>query len=142
MRLSGVMVKSPSITSSDVSTHFRPVLKSRLGGLTFAEAPPNAISRSNWSPESAEVRPLFKAPREEWFPVLRGTGLQLNNPTSTKKENRKYDNSPLKKINQPVACAAGSSFWRARTHPRLLRAPAREPGASAPTATGRGLSRL
>jgi hypothetical protein len=58
MRLSGVMVKSPSITSSDVSTHFRPVLKSRLGGLTFAEAPPSAISRSNWSPESAEVRPL------------------------------------------------------------------------------------
>jgi hypothetical protein len=28
-----------------------------------------AISRSNWSPESAEVRPLFKAPREDgsWF---------------------------------------------------------------------------
>src|SRR5947209_396623 len=65
MRLSGVMVKSPSITSSDVSTHFRSVLKSRLGGLTFAEAPPSAISRSNWSPESAEVRPLFKAPRED-----------------------------------------------------------------------------
>ena len=59
------MVKSPSITSSDVSTHFRPVLKSRLGGLTFAEAPPSAISRSNWSPESAQVRPLFKAPRED-----------------------------------------------------------------------------
>ena len=65
MRLSGVMVESPSITSSDVSTHFRPVLESRLGGLTFAEAPPSAISRSNWSPESAEVRPLFKAPRED-----------------------------------------------------------------------------
>jgi hypothetical protein len=65
MRLSGLMVKSPSITSSDVSTHFRPVLKSRLGGLTFAEAPPSAISRSNWSPESAEGRPLFKAPRED-----------------------------------------------------------------------------
>jgi hypothetical protein len=28
-----------------------------------------AISKSNWSPESAEVRPLFKAPREDgsWF---------------------------------------------------------------------------
>jgi len=40
-------------------------LKSRLGGLTFAEAPLSAISRFNWSPESAEVRPLFKAPRED-----------------------------------------------------------------------------
>src|SRR5438034_2808360 len=65
MRLSGVMVKSPSITSSDVSTHFRPVLKSRLGGLTFAEAPPSAISRFNWSPESTKARRLFEAPRED-----------------------------------------------------------------------------
>src|SRR5206468_7723755 len=40
-------------------------LKSRLGGLTFAEAPLSAISRSNWRPESAEVRPLFKASRED-----------------------------------------------------------------------------
>jgi hypothetical protein len=32
---------------------------------------------------------------------------QLNDRTSTKKENRKYDNSALKKINQPVASAAG-----------------------------------
>jgi hypothetical protein len=39
-------------------------LKSRLRGLTFAEAPLSTISRSNWSPESAEVRPLLKAPRE------------------------------------------------------------------------------
>ncbi len=61
------MVKSPSITSSDVSTHFRPVLKSRLEGLTFAEAPPSAISRpwfrylrccrSYSSLGSAELRP-------------------------------------------------------------------------------------
>jgi hypothetical protein len=42
----------------------------------------------------------------EWFLVPRGTGLQLTIQTSTKKENRKYDNSPLKKINQPVAFAA------------------------------------
>jgi len=40
-------------------------LKNRLGGLTFAEAPPNAISRFSWSPESTEVRPLLKAPRED-----------------------------------------------------------------------------
>jgi hypothetical protein len=50
------------IASSDVLTHFRPVLKSRLGGSTFAEAPLSAITRSDWSPESADVRPLFKAP--------------------------------------------------------------------------------
>src|SRR5205823_8361741 len=45
------------------------------------------ISRSNWKPESAEVRPLFKAPSWGWFVVPRGTGLQLmqfNNPASTK----------------------------------------------------------
>ena len=57
------------ITSSDVSTHFRPGLKSRLGGLTFAEAPLSAISRFSWSPESTEARRLFKAPRgdDSWF---------------------------------------------------------------------------
>ena len=38
-------------------------------GWIFAETPFSAISRSNWSPESAEGRPLFKAPREDgsWF---------------------------------------------------------------------------
>src|SRR5438093_4377217 len=59
------MVKSPSITSSDVSTNFWPVLKSRLGGLTFAEAPLSAISRFNWSPESAQTKSLFNAPRKD-----------------------------------------------------------------------------
>jgi len=34
-------------------------------GWTFSETPVNAISRSNWNPESAEGRPLFKAPRED-----------------------------------------------------------------------------
>jgi hypothetical protein len=34
-------------------------------GLTFAEAPLNAISRFNWSPESPEVRPLSKGSRED-----------------------------------------------------------------------------
>ena len=53
------------IASSEASTHFRAGLKGRLEGLTFAETPLSAISRSNWSPESAQVRPLFKAPRED-----------------------------------------------------------------------------
>jgi len=34
-------------------------IKSRLGGLTFAEAPLSAISSFNWSPKSAETKPLF-----------------------------------------------------------------------------------
>jgi hypothetical protein len=53
------------ITLPDVSTHLRPGSKAGRGGLTFAEAPLSAISRSNWSPESAEGWPLFKAPRED-----------------------------------------------------------------------------
>src|SRR5438876_11055271 len=65
IRLPGVLVKSSSITSPDVSTHFSAGLKNRLRGLTFAEAPLNAISRFSWSPESTEARPLFKAPRED-----------------------------------------------------------------------------
>jgi hypothetical protein len=64
-----VLIKSSLITSSDVSTHFRPGPKSRLRGLTFAEAPLSAISRFSLSPESTEARRLFKAPREDdsWF---------------------------------------------------------------------------
>jgi hypothetical protein len=56
IRLSRALVKPSLITSSDVSTHFRPGPKSRLGDLTFAEAPLSAISRSSWSPESTEAR--------------------------------------------------------------------------------------
>jgi hypothetical protein len=50
IRLSRVLVKPSLITSSDVSTHFRPGPKSRLGGLTFAEAPLSAISRFQLEP--------------------------------------------------------------------------------------------
>jgi hypothetical protein len=39
--------------------------KSRLGSLTFAEAPLSAISRFNWSPESTKARRLFEAPRQD-----------------------------------------------------------------------------
>jgi len=56
------------ITSSDVSTHFRPGRKAGWGGLTFGEAPLSAISRFNWSPESTKARRLFKAPREDDSP--------------------------------------------------------------------------
>src|SRR5436190_24312631 len=44
--------------------------------------------------------------------------MQFNNPTSTKNENenKKYNNSRLKKINQPVALAA--RFPSHPAHPR------------------------
>jgi hypothetical protein len=66
----------------------------------FAETPLSAISRSNWSPESAEARWLFKAPREDgsWFRL--GTGLQLmqfNNPPSTKEKTKNMTILDLKK---------------------------------------------
>jgi len=63
-----ILIKTFSITSSDVSTYLRRGWIGRRGW-TFAETPPNAISRSNWSPESAELRPLCKASLEEgsWF---------------------------------------------------------------------------
>jgi hypothetical protein len=65
IQLSGVLVKSPRLRHPTSQRTFGPVLKSRLRGLTFAEAPLSAISRFNWSPESTEVRRLFKAPRED-----------------------------------------------------------------------------
>jgi len=57
-----------SITSSD-SFNLSSAGLNKPQGWIFAETPFSAISRSKWSPESAEVRPLFKAPREDrsWF---------------------------------------------------------------------------
>src|SRR6266478_7963844 len=48
IRLSGVLVKSSSITSSDVSTYLRQRLNKPRGWI-FAGTPFSAISRSNWS---------------------------------------------------------------------------------------------
>ena len=56
-------------------------------GCTFAETTFYAISRSNWSPESAEVDALLMRLVRMVPGFLRGTGLQLmqfNNPLSTK----------------------------------------------------------
>ena len=66
------------------------------------EPPLNAISRSNWSPESAEMRPLFCGCAScGWFPGFAWNWIAVhavNNPTSTKSENQKNDSSILKKI--------------------------------------------
>jgi hypothetical protein len=57
--------------------------------------------------------------------------MQFNNPTSTKNENKKYDNSTRKKINRPVAFAAR---YENRAHVTnaypLERKPPREKAAS------------
>jgi hypothetical protein len=57
----GKGLRGKSITSSDVSTHLRSGQKKARGGDIDAETPFSAISRSNWSPESPELRPLLKA---------------------------------------------------------------------------------
>jgi hypothetical protein len=79
------MIESFSITSSDVSTHFSAGLKNRLRGLTFAEAPPNAISRLAGA-ESTEARRLFKAPGEDDSPFR----ADLERSTSNRKPFMKF----------------------------------------------------
>ena len=67
-----------------------------------------AISRSNWSPESAEMRAHFCGRTFcGWFLVARGNWIAVNavHQSILKKqenENEKYDNSTVKKINQPL----------------------------------------
>ena len=119
-------------------------------GWTFAETPFSAISRSNRSPESAEVRPLFKAPREggSWFK----RELDCSSLSSTihpQQKIRKYDNSTPKKIKWPVAfaarftaCPANLDYTRFPSHParpRLLCAFAHS--ASGSPSAGRRLCR-
>src|SRR5438034_6807736 len=77
----------------------------KLVGWTFAETPLNAISRSNWSPESAEVRPLFKAPREKLVPGSTRNWIAVN-AVQQLSLNKKYENSRCSKTNSPLAFAA------------------------------------
>jgi hypothetical protein len=60
-----------------------------------------AISRSNWSPESAEARPLFK----RLVRVVPGSARNWRTVNAVQQPNlnKKYDNSTLKKINRPLA---------------------------------------
>jgi hypothetical protein len=76
------------ITSSDVSNASSAGLKKRVG-VDFALGPPlYAISRSNWSPESAEVRLLLGRSLAEGVPGSARTGLQFNNPTSNDEDKK------------------------------------------------------
>ena len=65
-KLSPMLVKSPRLRHPTFQRIFGRAEKARGAGPTLGP-PLYAISRSNWSPESAEVRPLFKAPREDGF---------------------------------------------------------------------------
>src|SRR5205814_6870317 len=116
-------------------------LKKR-GGWMFVGPPVGAISRSNCSPESAKVRPLFQKRLVRMVPgSARGTGLQLMYFTiqpPQKNENKKYDNSTLEKVNRPLAFAA--RFPSHRPRPRLVCAFAA--GARGYPATRRRLSQL
>src|SRR5438874_13772349 len=107
-------VKTSSITSSDVSTP-----KAFGAGL-----PLNAISRSNWSTESAEVR-MVPGSARNWIAVN-----EIKESSLKKNENKKYDNSTLKKINRVpshsvhihVVCAfAASASSSPSTRRRLCR---------------------
>ena len=55
--------------------------------------------------------------------------MQFNNPTSTKNENKKYDNSTLKKINRPIAFAARFPSSSRSCSPALRFRRQREPSA-------------
>ena len=68
MRLSGVLINSLRLRHPTFQRIFGRAEEARGAGPSLGP-PLYAISRSNWSPESAEVRPLFKAPREDgsWF---------------------------------------------------------------------------
>jgi endosialidase-like protein len=96
----------PSITSPAVSTHLRPRgEKAREAGPALG-LPLYAISRFNWSPEPAEVRPLFKAPREDgsWFraeldcsSTIRPQQKMKTRNMTTLHSRKSIDRSPLRR---------------------------------------------
>jgi hypothetical protein len=61
IRLSGVLIKSLPITSSDSFNASSAGIRKARWGWIDTETPFSAISRSNWSPDSAEVRPLLQS---------------------------------------------------------------------------------
>jgi hypothetical protein len=61
-----------------------------------AGKPLNAISRFNWSRESAEVEAAFQSASSEWFRALRRTGLQLMQSTIPKEIRPKMTTLPVK----------------------------------------------
>ena len=95
-----MMVKASSITSSDVSTYLRHGWISRRGW-TFAETPFSAIPQIQLEPrvsrsEAASSKRLVRmvpGSARNWIAVNADQQSSLN-----KIENKKYDNSPLKKI--------------------------------------------
>jgi hypothetical protein len=86
-RLSRVLIKSSLITSPDVSTQLRPGLKKPVGldlrwNRRLARSPD-----PTGAPSQAEVRPLFKAPREDgsWFRTELDCGYAVQQTNLNKK---------------------------------------------------------
>jgi len=60
-------------------------VKGWLKGLTFAETPLSAISRSTWSLEASEVRPVLVATHED------GSSFRADLEQSTSKQKGVYE---------------------------------------------------
>ena len=83
-----------SITSSDSFTLSSARLNKPQGWIS-AETPFSAIPRSNWSPESADVRPLLQKRLVRMGPGFpRGTGLQLMQFNLNKKMKTRSTSNP------------------------------------------------
>src|SRR6266487_669406 len=112
MRHSAALVRVPSITSPDVSTHLSARLNKPVGWTSLR----HRLARSpdpTGAPSQSEVRRTFRKASLGWFLVPSGTGLQLmqlNNLASTKYGNKKCDNCTFKKFNPVVSHPARP--WR------------------------------
>src|ERR1019366_459144 len=84
-------VEATSITSPDVSTHFRPGAEVSPWGRTYAGSPLYAISRSNWSPGSAEASCFLETASKgdsgfgrNWIAMKVTAGLKDMKPTNVR----------------------------------------------------------
>jgi hypothetical protein len=82
--LSGHHVKPCRLRHPTFQRIFGRVEEARGAGPSLG-LPLSAISGSNWSPESAEVRPLFKAPRCGRFPVSAQNWIAVKQSNLNKK---------------------------------------------------------
>jgi hypothetical protein len=99
------------------STNFRAAYRSMLDCVTRRFSPESirgwealyAISRSNLSLESADIRALAKSACEDgsWFRAETGLQcMQFKVQAQPKNENKEHENSRYRKFNQPLVLAA------------------------------------
>jgi hypothetical protein len=114
------MYKPSRLLYPTVSTYLRPGLKTPWGWI-FAETPFSAISQIQVEPrvsrsEAAVAKRLVRMV-PGFYAELDCSLMQFNNPNSTKNENKKDDNSPVKTFDAPRALPAR---FTDSTRPRLL----------------------